>query len=106
MKNYKHYIEIEEGSTVYTLVNEKTGEVFTGKAKCNSCDKNNYNLGIAIAKNRAHLQRCQAELQEVYDTIDKLNEALKAYQKVVVSLEYEQESREDKLDELIYSGEE
>ena len=102
MKNYTNTITVEGNKTVYALLNQKTGEVFLGEATCSPQDKKNYNVGIAIAKHRAHLLRCESDIANVENAIQELTEALAVYRKKLEGLEYEKDSREFELDELIY----
>lgn len=102
MAKFEEKIMISGNVTICEVTNLETGEVFIGKATRQEGDKNDYNLGVKIAKSKAHIKRCEKALDdnsaEYLLLVNRLEELQKEYGKY----ETEKESREEFLESLKY----
>ena len=100
MAKFEEKITINGDVTICEVQNLETGEVFVGKATRQGCDKNDYNLGLKIAKSKAHIKKCERALDdntaEYLLLINRLEELAKEYTKY----ETEKENREEFLESL------
>ena len=100
MTKFEEKITINGDVTTCEVQNLETGEVFVGKATRQECDKNDYNLGIKIAKSKAHIKKCERALDdnttEYLLLVNRLEELAKEYTKY----ETEKKNREEFLESL------
>lgn len=75
-ENFKEVVFIEGKETRCEILNLDTGEIYISKVTRQEGDKNDWNLAVEIAKQKAHIQKCKNCIEDIDREIQKLIEKL------------------------------
>ena len=83
-----------------TCVVEENGNQWKGIAKRNPADRNNYSIGVELAKQRAYLNRANDKKENCKIRIELAEALIKALKKEINKTEKEIEGRQIRLEAL------
>lgn len=96
--NFKEEININGKETHCIILNTSTGEVYCGKATRSDNDKNDYNVGVGLARSRAHIVKCESVINDIDFQLALLYEDIKELSKLRIKYENELDGRLEHID--------
>lgn len=100
-ENFKEAVIIQGKETRCEILNLDTGEIYIGKVTRQEGDKNDWNLAVEMARQKAHIQKCENCIGDVDREIQKLIEKLSDLYEIENKLTSEMEGRKLYLEGMI-----
>lgn len=96
--NFKEEININGKETHCTITNISTGEIYCGNATRSDNDKNDYNVGVKLARSRAHVVKCNSIINDIDFQLTRLYKDIKELSKLRNKYENELDGRLEHID--------